>query len=399
MNILKKIYCRIYQTCFKLAIPLLPYRSPKIIELENLNNILSKESIKKLFIITDNNLIKLINPILNSLNINYFVYDKVKPNPTINDVEAARISYLDNNCEGILAIGGGSVIDLAKICGARVVKPKKSIQKMEGLLHICKKLPPLIVIPTTAGTGSEVTITAVITDSEKKHKYTMNSFTLIPSHAILDPKVTYSLPPHLTATTGMDALTHAVEAYIGNSTSKQTRRCSLEAVHLIFKNIEKAYTKGDDYEARKKMLHASYIAGIAFSKSYVGYIHAVAHSLGGQYNIPHGLANAVLMPYVLKDYGISAHKKLHELGIAAGVASENDSHEQGANKFIMAIENLNQKMNIPTKFEGILEEDISVMARYASKEANPLYPVPKLMNAKELEKFYYMVSIGGKNEH
>ena len=197
----------------------------------------------------------------------------------------------------------------------------------------------------------------------------------------------------------MDALTHAVEAYIGNSTSKQTRRCSLEAVHLIFKNIEKAYTKGDDYEARKKMLHASYIAGIAFSKSYVGYIHAVAHSLGGQYNIPHGLANAVLMSYVLKDYGISAHKKLHELGIAAGVASENDSHEQGANKFIMAIENLNQKMNIPTKFEGILEEDIPVMARYASKEANPLYPVPKLMNAKELEKFYYMVSIGGKNEH
>lgn len=403
MNPIVKCFCRIYQGVFHLALPLLPYREPKLYSsIEDIKDLLKKLNVRSVLLVSDAALKenrKPLEELLCDQGIHYALYDKTCANPTVWNVEEARELYLKENCEALIAFGGGSSMDCAKGVGARIAYPNKSLDRLKGLLRVLKKIPPLIAIPTTAGTGSEVTITAVITDSEKKHKYTMNSFTLIPSHAILDPKVTYSLPPHLTATTGMDALTHAVEAYIGNSTSKQTRRCSLEAVHLIFKNIEKAYTKGDDYEARKKMLHASYIAGIAFSKSYVGYIHAIAHSLGGQYNIPHGLANAVLMPYVLKDYGISAHKKLHELGIAAGVASENDSHEQGANKFIMAIENLNQKMNIPTKFEGILEEDIPVMARYAAKEANPLYPVPKLMNAKELEKFYYMVSIGGKNEH
>ena len=220
----------------------------------------------------------------------------------------------------------------------------------------------------------------------------MNDFTLIPSYAVLDPEVTFTLPPQLTATTGMDALTHAVEAYIGGSTSKETRRLSLEAVRLIFENIETAYNDGSNRTARKNMLTAAYKAGIAFSKSYVGYIHAVAHSLGGQYNIPHGLANSVLMPIVLEEYGKSAHKKLHQLGIAAGVAAADDTDEAGATKFIQAIRKLNQRMNIPETFSGIRKEDIPVMAKHAAKEANPLYPVPRLMNAKELEQFYYKVA-------
>ncbi|MBQ8696271.1 MAG: iron-containing alcohol dehydrogenase, partial [Clostridia bacterium] len=234
-------------------------------------------------------------------------------------------------------------------------------------------------------------ITAVITDSEKKHKYTMNNFTMIPSHAVLDPAVTCTLTTHLTATTGMDALTHVVEAYIGGSTSKETRALSLMSTKLIFENIERAYADGYDAKARENMLVASYKAGIAFSKSYVGYIHAVAHSLGGQYNIPHGLANAVLMPVVLEKYGTSAHRKLHELGVAAGVASADETREAGAKKFITAIRELNKKMNIPEHFEGVKEEDVPLMARHAAKEANPLYPVPKLMSARELEGFYYEV--------
>lgn len=220
----------------------------------------------------------------------------------------------------------------------------------------------------------------------------MNDFTLIPSYAVLDPKVTCTLPPSLTATTGMDALTHVVEAYIGRSTSRETRALSLESVKLIFENIETAYNDGKNLKARENMLHAAYMAGIAFSKSYVGYIHAVAHSLGGQYNIPHGLANSVLMPIVLEEYGQTAYRKLHELGIAAGVATEKDSHKNGAEKFIRAIRELNQRMNIPETLAGIKKEDIPKMAQYAAKEANPLYPVPKLMNAKELEKFYYRVA-------
>ena len=263
---------------------------------------------------------------------------------------------------------------------------------MKGLLRVLRKIPTLIAIPTTAGTGSEVTVTAVITDSDKKHKYTMNNFTFIPSYAVLDPEVTYTLPPSLTATTGMDALTHAVEAYIGGSTTKQTRTLALKAVQLIFENIQTVYNDGKNRASREKMLHASYIAGIAFSKSYVGYIHAVAHSLGGQYNIPHGLANAVLMPVVLASYGKASYKKLHELGIAAGVSTKTDSHKEGAEKFIEAIKNLNHSMNIPETFEGIKKEDIPQMAKHAEKEANPLYPVPKLMTAAELEQFYYKVA-------
>ena len=211
------------------------------------------------------------------------------------------------------------------------------------------------------------------------------SFPLIPRYAVLDAKLTYSLPKNLTATTGMDALTHATEAYIGRSTTSETRQLAVDAVRLIFDNIKAAYSDGENEFARKNMLIAAYKAGIAFSKSYVGYIHAIAHSLGGQYGIPHGLANSVIMPYVLEAYGKKAHKKLYRLAIAAGVCSENDSIEVGAEKYIDAIKTLNKEMNIPDKLGGIIKEDIPVMARYAEKEANPLYPVPKLMTKKELE--------------
>ena len=247
----------------------------------------------------------------------------------------------------------------------------------------------LIAVPTTAGTGSEVTVTSVITNSEIKHKYTMNSFPLIPAYAVLDPEVTLTLPPHLTATTGMDALTHAVEAYIGNSTTKETRAYALEAVKLIFENLEIAYADGQNEVARRNMLRAAYIAGIAFSKSYVGYIHAVAHTLGGQYNVPHGLANAVLMPIVLEEYGESVYTKLHQLAVAGGISKETDDTEQSAKKFIQEIRDMNARMNIPTGFTNIINADIAMMAEHADAEANPLYPVPMLMDAKELEKIYY----------
>lgn len=236
----------------------------------------------------------------------------------------------------------------------------------------------------------------MITDSVSHRKYAIMSFPLIPHYAVLDARLTYSLPQHLTSTTGMDALTHAVEAYIGRSTTKETRRLALDATKLVFENVKTAYEDGNNHLARENMLHAAYKAGIAFSKSYVGYIHAIAHSLGGQYGTPHGLANAVIMPYILKAYGKSVHKKLFRLGIAAGVCSERDSYEAGTRKFIDAISNLNKDMGIPTKIDGIRTEDVPSLARRAEKEANPLYPVPKLMTQKELESFYY--TIGGLYE-
>ena len=400
MNIAQKAFCRVFQTAFHLALPILPYREPKrYASIKDIITLCKEKNIKSILLVTDRGLrssgnTAALEALLKENRIHCAVYDSTCANPTVYNVEEARKIYVNEKCTALIAFGGGSSMDCAKAVGARIAYPKKSLGQLKGLLRVVRKIPTLIAIPTTAGTGSEVTVTAVITDSEKKHKYTMNDFTLIPSYAVLDPQVTYTLPQHLTATTGMDALTHAVEAYIGRSTSRETRRLALEAVRLVFENIEIAYNDGRNHKARENMLQASYKAGIAFSKSYVGYIHAIAHSLGGQYNIPHGYANAVLMPTVLEKYGTSAHKKLHELGVAAGVAKKSDTHKEGAEKFIEAIKELNAKMNIPGKFKGIRKEDIATMAKHAAKEANPLYPVPKLMNAKELESLYYEVADG-----
>lgn len=398
MNIFKKVYCRAFQTVFRAALPLLPYREPKILpSCTELNTIIKKENIQSILIVTDagivnNGLVLPIENVLKDNGVSFVLYDKTQPNPTVHNVEEALLLYHKNSCDALLAIGGGSSIDCAKAVGARVTYPQKSVGQLKGILRILKKLPTLIAIPTTAGTGSEVTLASIITDNEAHHKYALMSFPLIPHYAVLDPTLTYSLPPQLTSTTGMDALTHAVEAYIGRSTTKETKHLALESVKLIFENIETAYADGKNHKARENMLRAAYKAGVTFSKSYVGYIHAIAHSLGGQYGTPHGLANAVIMPYVLETYGESVYKKLHTLGIAAGVCNKNDDYKFGAEKFIKTIKELNARMNIPNKISGIKKEDIPLMAGYAEKEANPLYPVPKLMNKKQLEKIYYQIA-------
>ncbi|MBQ9151030.1 MAG: iron-containing alcohol dehydrogenase [Clostridia bacterium] len=397
MFILKKLGCRIFQTAFRAALPVLPYREPTVIpSCAALGEVLHKEKAASVLVVTDRGIIQngLLAPLEASLRqsgVTYAVYDGTRPNPTVSNVEEALALYRAHGCDALVAIGGGSAMDCAKAVGARVAYPKRTLQSLKGVLRVLRRIPLLIAVPTTAGTGSEVTLAAVVTDSERHHKYALMDFTLIPRYAVLDAALTYSLPPHLTSTTGMDALTHAVEAYIGRSTSRETRALALEATALIFGHVERAYTDGRDHEAREAMLHAAYKAGIAFSKSYVGYVHAVAHSLGGQYGTPHGLANAVLLPYLLEAYGPCVHKKLHRLGVAAGVCSETDTPEEGSRRFIQAVRDLNARMGIPSTLAGIREEDIPSMAAHAEREANPLYPVPKLMTRRELEVFYRRV--------
>ncbi len=402
MNIILKAGCRMVQKIFRMAIPILPYRKPELLDsVSDISQILIKKKISSILLVTDEGLRKSgctasLEAQLEGKGIVTTVYDKTQANPTVHNAEEAKSLYLEKKCQAIIAFGGGSSMDCAKAAGALLAYPKKSARQLGGLLKVWRKLPTLIAVPTTAGTGSEVTITAVITDSEKKHKYTMNSFPLMPHYAVLDPAVTLSLPPHLTAATGMDALTHAVEAYIGGSTTKETRTHALDAVRLIFENLPKVYADGSDIQARKMMLVASYKAGVAFSKSYVGYVHAVAHSLGGQYNVPHGLANAVLLPIVLEKYGPCAYDKLYDLAIAAGVAEYTDSQEAAAQKFIRSIREMNKQMDIPVNIPQIQSADIPLMARHAAMEANPLYPVPKIMDRYELEYFYERVSSGKK---
>lgn len=397
MNKLKKLYCRTFQTAFKIALPFLPYRKPKIVEsVKALPDFIKKKKCDHVLIITDAGIMKLgltkrLENALSENDIAYTIYDKTVANPTTDNVAEALELYQTNGCNALIGFGGGSSMDCAKAVGARIAKPKQSLAKMKGILKVHKKLPLLIAIPTTAGTGSETTLAAVITDAETRHKYAINDFPLIPRYAVLDPKVTLSLPPFITATTGMDALTHAVEAYIGNSTTPGTRKDALLAVKLIFENIDIVYNDGKNVDARRNMLHASFYAGCAFTKSYVGYVHAVAHSLGGEYNIPHGLANAILLPFVLEAYGTSIHKKLYRLALEAGIVEEGTPYDEAAKAFIDAIKDMKKRFHIGDTVKEIQEEDIPKLAHYADKEANPLYPVPVLMNAEELEDFYYLL--------
>lgn len=397
MNKVRKFYCRSFQTGLKIALPFLPYRKPDIVgSVKALPDILHKHRCDRILIITDAGITKLglirrLEKVLTLNHISYFIYDKTVANPTTANVAEALELYHSNICNAIIGFGGGSSMDCAKAVGARIAKPKQSLARMKGILKVHKKLPLLIAVPTTAGTGSETTLAAVITDAETRHKYAINDFPLIPKYAVLDPKVTLSLPPAITATTGMDALTHAVEAYIGRSTTYGTRKNALMAVRLIFENIDKVYQDGSDIDARRNMLHASFYAGCAFTKSYVGYVHAVAHSLGGEYNVPHGLANAILLPFVLEAYGSCIHKKLYRLSVAAGVSEKGTPYDIAAREFIEAVKDMKKRFDIGDTVKEIREEDIPKLAHYADKEGNPLYPVPVLMDAAELEQFYNLL--------
>lgn len=398
MNTLRKIWCRTYQTAFRVALPLLPYREPKLLEnMDAVADLLAGKELSPVLIVTDKGISSLgllrgLTDALDAQRVEWRVFDEVTANPTIHNVEAARQMYLDEGCKALIAFGGGSSMDCAKACGARIVRPKKPVQKMRGLLQVMHRLPTLIAVPTTAGTGSETTLAAVITDSETKHKYPINDFSLIPHYAVLDPAVTAGLPAGLTATTGMDALTHAVEAYIGRSTTAHTRAMAIEAVQLIRQYLKRAYDNGQDLEARAKMLRAAYCAGIAFTQSYVGYVHGVAHSLGGQYGLPHGLANAIILPCFLEEYGPACHHRLGELARQTGVAPADASDAEAAGIFIAWVREMNDSMGIPRTVDCIQPEDIPQMAAHADQESNPLYPVPKLMDAEELAHMYDVIA-------
>lgn len=295
-------------------------------------------------------------------------------------VNAVKDVYVKEGCDSFIAIGGGSSMDTAKAAAAIIARPGKTVNQLGGLLRVHKKIPPFIAVPTTAGTGSETTIAALITDPATHHKYAVMDLCLIPTYAILDAELTVGLPPHITSTTGMDALTHAVEAYLcWTYNTKESLRFAEEATKLIFENLERAYNDGSDITARQNMMIASFKAGFAFTRAGVGNVHAIAHTLGGLYNTAHGLANAVILPVVLEDYGSAVYPKLARLAEITGIMT-NGTEEQKAKAFIQEIYDMNRRMSIPDGFDFIKEEDIPKMTKWAYSEANPIYPVPVLYN-------------------
>ena len=393
MNIFYKLYARTFQMCFRLLIPLLPYRSPIVYkDIGDIGKILTKED--KPLIVTDQAIVNagLLDFVLKPLyekGIKYSIFSNVCPNPTSEVIDAALACFKKDNCSCFIALGGGSVIDTAKAIGARYARPNKELKDLAGILHVRKKIPTLIAIPTTCGTGSETTLASVVIDSKTRHKFAINDFPLIPKYAILDYRVIEKLPERLIYTTGLDALTHALEAYVGRSTTKDTRKDALEAIKLIFENIEVA--KERKKENLQNMMEASFKAGRAFTKSYVGYVHAIAHSLGGKYDIPHGYANAVILPYVLKEYGKAIHKKIARIYDYLNMGDSSISNKEKYEVFMNKLDVLESNLGIDKKFHCIKKEDIPSMAKYALKEANPLYPVPVIWNKKKMIDMYYKI--------
>lgn len=375
--------CRAFQCCFGAGARLLPWRTPEVYtgdgSLLRVADILRENSLRRPFVIASRRQcadehFRRLQEVLDMQDILLSIFSAVEPNPSVETVEKIAEQYRIDRCDCFLVIGGGSPMDAAKAAAALLVRPNRSLSSLAGLLKVRRRIPPFIAVPTTAGTGSETTIAAVITGRDHR-KYAVSDLCLIPRYAILDPTLSAGLPPHITAETGMDALTHAVEAYLSRFyNTRKTREQAERAVVTIFSHLERAYRDGASLPDRAAMLQASFDAGAAFTRASVGNVHAIAHTLGGLYGTAHGLANAVLLPIVLEDYGAAAYPRLARLARLTGLPGEND--EACAKAFIAEIRAMNARMGIPDHFDCIRSEDIPLMASWACREANPVYPVP-----------------------
>ena len=380
----KRAYYRTFQGVFGVGEKFMPWRKPELVTgpggIREIPRLLADAGVKKPLLVTGPNIVKTIGKrileLLDEAGIACAVFSEVEANPSVVTAERIYLRYQENGCDGFIALGGGSPMDAAKAAAALCVRPGKRLTQLAGLLKVGRPIPPFIAIPTTSGTGSETTVAAVITDRETNHKYAIMDLHLIPHYAILDPELTLGLPPRTTATTGMDALTHAVEAYLcWTYNTRESIRDAEEAVQSIFVNLEKVFAHPEDINGRQEMMLAAFKAGFAFTRSSVGNVHAIAHTLGGFYNTPHGLANAVILPIVLEDYGEAAYPKLARLAELAKVKTCGTTEEK-AKAFIAEIRAMNRRMGIPTGFDFIKDEDIPTMVKYALAEANPVYPVP-----------------------
>ena len=373
MNLFKKFYCRTYQTIFRTILPLLPYREPILLKSnQEIVNILQQHEKNSVLLVTDRSIRNLQltqsleNAILNQ-KLKLTIYDETVPNPTTDNVATAVQLYQDNECDCIIAFGGGSVMDCAKATGARIARPKKSLTKMKGILKVGKKIPLLIAIPTTAGTGSETTLAAVITDSKTRHKYAINDFPLIPSYAALLPQLTIGLPQHITATTGMDALTHAIEGLITKGAWELSDMFEIKAIEMIAEYLPIAVEEPTNAKAREAMALGQYVAGMAFSNVGLGAVHGMAHPMGAIFDIPHGVANAVLLPTVMEYNKSAAKEKYVEIAKAMKVYKDTMSIDEAADAAVEAVKALSIKVGIPQTLTelGITEKDIDILAASA----------------------------------
>ena len=395
MNPFKKAYCRIYQKVFYLASFFLPFQAKPVYEgdkgIAKMVERLSLRHFRRPMVVIDpiveqTGLSAAILEALVKAKMKVASFNQVTPNPTLDGALELAYEYEKKCCDCLIAIGGGSTIDLAKAAGIAIVYPKKPLTKFKGVLKVHRRIPYFVAIPSTAGTGSEATLAAVVVDAKTKDKFQIDDPKLMPDMVLMYPHLLSQLPPKVVAATGMDALTHAVEAYIGHSNVFSTRRDALKAVTMIHASLLDFYARPSDENKAREMLFASYYAGRAFTRAYVGYVHALAHGLGGLYNVPHGYANAVLLPIVLKAYGKKAWRKLAHLADAIALTPSDYTDQEKAASFIAHIEKMNAAMGLPRQFDHLIQEgDLDLLSTRAEKEGNPLYPVPRIMSRQELK--------------
>ena len=397
MNFLLRIRQALFSPVQKIQL----YIQPKMIKGEHalldLIDVLKKQHLTRYMIVTTPGFIKRgtlqsFFDALNQKDIQYSIFHDVKPDPEISDVEKLKEMYIKDGCQALIAIGGGSVIDCSKAALACVQMKKLDVTTVLHTGRVSKQLPLLIAVPTTAGTGSEVTAGAVITDPIQKRKYALSNLFLIPKYAVLDSSLLVSLPSKMTAYTGMDALTHAIEAYINCFNNRKTNEYALRAIKTIFQYLVPSFEDGLNKHYRLELLEASYNAGVAISNNYVGYVHAIAHGIGGMYHLQHGMINATILPIVLEEYGSAVVSKLAKIADVVGITGANDQDK--STQFIQKLKDLNQIFTIPTSIPEIQEEDIHYLAIGAEKEGNPSYPTPVTWNVEQFEKVIRKIKYG-----
>lgn len=385
---LPKIVYRLPQYTARAALPLMKIPEPPTLKgagmVTRFPEVMATTGIRRVLVVCGPTVYAsgMLSPFLTALETNGItpvIFHGVDPNPTFKNVYDAIEMYQSHFCDSIVAFGGGSAIDCAKITAAKITNDKP-IEKMAGLFRLAHRLPPFFAVPTTAGSGSEASIAAVVTNEAQHEKLKIADAKLCPLAVVLDPTLTRSMPANVTAYAGMDALAHAVEAYIGLFDTPYVREKALEASRRILAALPTAFDNPDDLEARLTMQEAAMDAGKAFTRAMVGYVHAIAHAVGGLYNLPHGLACAAILPRVLAFSKPAVPEKLAELAYNAELGGPELSDEELGDALIAKIEAMNRHFGIPETLDALRVEDIPDIARRALAEANPAYPVPRIMD-------------------
>ena len=389
---MKTVYYKFMAFVVTWLLRLLPRNAPVVYKGVNSALVMCEQvailGFTRVIIVTDNflggsGILDGIKSTLADTNVEFVVYDGVLPDPSFDQVQAGEALLRTEKCQAVIAVGGGSVLDAAKMMAMLHTNPGP-LEKFDGIQKCKKPGLPLFAVPTTAGTGSEITLAAIITDPVSHKKIPVVDSKMIPGYVALDAEIMKGMPPGITAATGMDALTHAVESYLSKASNEATEIQARAAIRLIFKYLVKAYKDGSDMEARDGMALASFYAGAAFGKTSVGYVHGIAHQLGRVCGTPHGNANAMVLPEVLAAYGDCVHQRLADLARLVNLGETGSSSSQLAGLFIQAIIDMRQEMDLPLQPQDLKLQDVPGIVEEALTEAGALYPVPRYMSADEV---------------